>query len=347
MKRCAGGWDSPKWGAVTSQPLLVALVPPPSDPEMAVGFYGHLLGEGWTVRGFRSSADIPDDVAGEMEFLVAPPPARVDSALLERARALRLIQVPGHGFDHVDIAAARAAGVPVATVASSGAEASTVAEMVLLLAGALLRRIPEVDAHVRAGGWGHLEMLQRGVFELAGKAMGIVGLGRIGREVAKRARAFDLRVLYFNPRRVPPDVEAACAAEYRSLEELLAEADVVSLHAPLTAQTRGLIDRRALARMKPSAVLINTARGALVDATALAEALREGRIGGAAIDVFDVEPPPLDHPLRGAPNCLLSAHMAGVTAESVLRILRAALENCRRVARGERPLDMVEEAEAG
>ncbi len=334
-----------KVAVVKSGVVLVVLVPPPSDPEMAVGFYGHLLGEGWVVRGFRCPADIPDDVAAKMEFLVAPPPSKVGGALLRRAPALRLIQIPGHGFDHVDIGAARAAGVPVATVASSGAEASTVAEMALLLAGALLRRIVELDARVRAGGWGHLEMLQRGVFELAGKTMGIVGFGRIGRELAKRARAFEMRVVYFNPRPVPAEIAAAYGAEYLRFEELLAAADVVSLHAPLTAQTRGMIDRRALERMKPSAVLVNTARGALVDAEALAQALREGRIGGAAIDVFDAEPPPPDHPLRGAPNCILSAHMAGVTAESVLRILQAALENCRRVARGEMPQDVVEEAE--
>ncbi len=323
--------------------LLVALVPPPSDPSLASAFYGAVLGDGWTVKGFAHADEIPTDVAGEMEFIVAPPPMRVDAHLFRRAPKLKLVQVPGHGFDHINLADARAAGVPVSTVASSGAEAHTVAEMTILLAGVASRRIVDGDVLVRDGGWGNLAMLQRGVFELAGKTFGIIGLGRIGREVAKRARAFDMRVLYHSAARAGAETEQHLGVEFRALDALLAESDIVSLHLPLTPQTRGLVGARALALMKPQALLVNTARGPLVDAAALATALREGRIGGAAIDVFDSEPPLPDNPLRTAPNCVFSPHMAGVTAESVMRILAAAVENCQRVARSESPRDVLGE----
>lgn len=327
--------------------LLVALVPPPSDPSLASAFYGSILGDGWTVEGLRSQDDISDDVAAAMEFIVAPPPMKVDAGLFKRAPKLRLVQVPGHGFDHINLKDARAAGVPVCTVASSGAEAHTVAEMTILLVGVAMRRIIDADRAVREGKWGSLEMLQRGVFELAGKTFGIVGFGRIGYEVAKRARAFDMRVVYCNRGRAAPEVERQLELEYLELEALLAHSDIVSLHLPLTPQTRGLIGSRALSLMKPQAVLVNTARGPLVDAAALATALREGRIGAAAIDVFDPEPPLPDNPLRDAPNCVLSPHMGGVTAESVMRIIHAALANCQRVARGEPPRDVLGEDEAG
>jgi phosphoglycerate dehydrogenase-like enzyme len=321
--------------------LLIGIVPLPSDPSLASAAYGGMLGEEWEVRAFNAVEDVPDDVAGEAEFLVAPPPAAVDARLFSRAPKLRLVQVPGHGFDHVNMADAAAAGVPVATVASSGAEAHTVAEMAILLAGAASRRMLDGDRAVREGRWGSLAMLQLGVFELAGKTIGLVGLGRIGREVTKRARAFDMRVLYHDVIRVSD--EAAIGAEFRELDALLAESDVVSLHAPLTPETRGLMNARTIGLMKATAVLVNTARGPLVDADALAEALRERRIRAAAVDVFDPEPPGPGNPLAGLEGVVLSPHMAGVTAESILRIIVAALENCRRVARGEEPLDVVTE----
>src|SRR5207302_210861 len=242
-------------------------------------------------------------------------------------------------FDHVDLSVAARAGVPVCTVASSGAESHTVAELALVLAGVASRRVIAGDRLVREGRWGTQEMLfaGSGVFELAGKTLGIVGYGRIGRELAKRARAFDMRVVYFDVVR-PDDPDAP---EFRDLDRLLAEADVVSLHAPLTAETKHLIDDETIAKMKAGAVLVNTARGPLVDPEALAKALRTGRVRAAAIDVFDTEPPPSDSPLLGLDNVVLSPHMAGVTQESVMRIVGAALENCRRAARGEEPHDVV------
>lgn len=327
-------------------PIAVALIPPPADPSMASTAYGAILGEGWEVRGFNGQEEVPDDVAGTCEFVVAPPPMTVDARFFRRAPKLRLVQIPGHGYDHINLADARAAGVPVATIASSGAEAHTVAEMAILLAGAASRRMLIGDRRVRSGEWGQLSMVQTGVLELAGKTIGIVGFGRIGREVAKRARAFDMRVIYHDVFRPDPAVERELGAEYRDLEALLAEADVVSLHAPMTAETHHLINERTLGLMKSSAVLVNTARGPLVDAVALARALRDGVIRAAAIDVFDPEPPPKDLPLSELDTVVLSPHMAGVTGESLMRIIAAALDNVRRVGAGEEPLDVLEEGAA-
>ena len=324
--------------------LLIGIVPPPSDPSLASMAYAGMLGEGWTVEGFNHIDDVTDDVAAEAEFLVAPPGAGdVDARFFKRAPRMRLVQVPGHGFDHINVADASAAGVPVATVASSGAEAHTVAEMTILLAGVASRRVLQGHRALLDGRWGTLEMLQGGIFELAGKTLGLIGLGRIGREVTKRARAFDMRVLYHDVFRLSADDEQAIGVEFRELEALLGEADIVSLHAPLTPETRGIISERTLGLMKANAVLVNTARGSLVDAGSLAAALRAGTIRAAAIDVFDPEPPGSDNPLLGLDNVVLSPHMAGVTGESILRILAAALENCLRVGRGEAPLDVVTE----
>ncbi len=329
-------------------PLLVALVPPPAPPELAGPGYEGMLGDGWHVHAYRDGADVPDDVAAEAEYLMPAAPQRVDAALLSRMPKLRMVQVPGHGYDHVSVSDANAAGVPVCSVASSGAEAHTVAEMAILLAGAASRRVLAGDRMMREGGWGVQRMLFEGgdVVELAGKTMGLVGLGRIGREVAKRARAFDMRVLYTDVVRPDADQERELGLEFRELDDLLKASDVVSLHAPLTKSTRGIIGERTLALMKPTAVLVNTARGALVDVEALAKALRARRIRAAALDVFETEPPPEDSPLTGLDNLVLSPHMAGVTNESVMRILSAAIENVRRAARGEDPLDVVEDLEA-
>jgi phosphoglycerate dehydrogenase-like enzyme len=305
--------------------------------------YGGLLGEGWTVHGYRTQDEVPDHVAAEAEFVMAASPQRVDLQLVDRAPKLRLIQVPGHGFDHIDLEAAGRAGVPVATVASSGAESHTVAEMALLLAGMAGRRLMGGDRMVREGRWGAQEMLLTGggVFELAGKTLGIVGFGRIGRELAKRAKGFDMRVVYHDVVRPDLDVERRLGVEYRALDALLAQSDVVSLHAPLTPETKHLINDETIAKMKAGAVLVNTARGPLVDPEALARALQTGKIRAAAIDVFEPEPPPVYSPLLSLENVVLSPHMAGVTQESVMRIVGAALENCRRVADGEDPRDVV------
>jgi phosphoglycerate dehydrogenase-like enzyme len=318
----------------------IVLVPPPYDPALAQPFFGYLLGDDWTVVGFSDQRDVPDDVAAKADYLIAAP-TPVDATLMARCPNLRMIQVPGHGYEHVSLADAAAAGIPVATVASSGAEAHTVAEMAILLAGVASRRIVQGHNDLARGIFASAQLREAGVFELAGKTIGILGLGRIGREVAKRARAFDMTVLYHDAFRPDPPVERELGVEYREFDALLAESDIVSVHVPSMASTRGLIGAAQIEQMKPEAIIVNTARGDVVDRDALVDALRRKRIRAAAIDVYDPEPPPADDPLLGLDNVVLSPHMAGVTAESLLRILQAAAANVLRHARGEEPHDII------
>ena len=323
----------------------IGLVAPPHDPAVVGPFFQALLGEGWTVHGYSRQEDVPDEVAGAADVLICAL-SPVDASLIDRAPKLRLIQVPGHGYDHIDVHHARARGIPVCSIASSGAEAHTVAEWTIVLAGAASRRlVPGHDA-LRAGRWPNIEMMQAGLFELAGKTMGIVGLGRIGREVAKRAVAFDMKVLYHDAIRQDPDVEAAMQVSFRDFNDLLRESDFVTLHVPSSVGTAALIGAREFDLMKHEAILINTSRGTVVDRDALVDALRTNRIRGAAIDVYDPEPPAADDPLLGLDNVVLSPHLAGVTAESLIRILNAAAANCGRLKNGDDLLDVIEEGAA-
>jgi phosphoglycerate dehydrogenase-like enzyme len=180
--------------------------------------------------------------------------------------------------------------------------------------------------------------------ELAGRSVGLLGFGFIGREVAKRLGGFEVELLYHDVERVSAETEAALGASFRSFRELLAESDVVSLHTPLNEQTHQMINRETLSLMKRGAVLVNTARGELVDEDALAEALREGALTGAGLDVFAVEPPPSEHPLLAAElNVVATPHSAGPTWESFPRRIKNAFANAERVRRGEAPLWVIPE----
>ena len=267
--------------------------------------------------------------------------APVTAEHIAAAPRLRLVQCPSHGFDHVDLDAAASRGIAVCNVGTSGAEAHNVAEHTMLLMLALAKRLIEGHNGLREGRWPGLELQGLGMTELEGRTLGIVGLGMIGREVARRARAFGMRVVYSGRRRLGPGEEAAAGAEWRALDDLLSEADVVTLHVPLTPATRHLLDARRIALMKPTAFVVNTAREALVDTTALAGALETGRLAGAGFDVFEPEPPPPGHPLLRAPKVALSPHTAGASGESVARIIAAAAANVRRLVAGEPLGDVV------
>jgi glyoxylate reductase/D-3-phosphoglycerate dehydrogenase len=181
------------------------------------------------------------------------------------------------------------------------------------------------------------------VHELSGRTMGIVGLGTIGKKTARLALAFGMIVHYYDIDRLTEDQEQALGVKFRLLNEMLRTADIVSLHVPLNESTRHMIGAAELARMKPDAVLVNTARGPVVDEAALTEALAAGRLAGAGLDVFDREPPPPDNPLFRLDNVVLTAHLAGPTWESNRARLRNAFDNVQRMARGERPLWVVPE----
>jgi phosphoglycerate dehydrogenase-like enzyme len=245
--------------------------------------------------------------------------AKFTDRVLAACDNLRLISIWGTGTDHVDLPACESRGVTV--MSTPGVNARAVAEHTLALMLAFARRIPANDAAVRAGQW------PRGVLtELGGKTLGLVGLGAIGRRVAELVVPFGMRLLAttFGP----DDGRAARLGARRvDLDTLLRESDIVSLHLRLSPESRGLISREKLALMKPTALLVNTARGAIVDRDALVEALRSERIGGAALDVFHEEPIGANDPLLALPNVVLTPHNAGTTHETIDAGLRRAVEN--------------------
>jgi (S)-sulfolactate dehydrogenase len=223
----------------------------------------------------------------------------------------------GVGLDNIDLAACEARGVRV--IPATGANAQAVAEYVVAVSLMLLRGAYHASAEVAAGRWLRAALSEGR--EAGGKAMGIVGFGSIGRATAAKAAALGMRILGHDPQ-VPAGDPAwrEAGAEPLGLDALLAGSDVVSLHVPLVPATRGLLGAERLGRMKRGAILVNTARGGIVDEAALAAALREGRLGGAALDVFDTEPLAAGSPLAGAPRLILTPHIAGVTQESNERV---------------------------
>jgi (S)-sulfolactate dehydrogenase len=241
----------------------------------------------------------------------------VRGRLLAAAPNVRVIGRLGVGLDNIDLEACEARGIVV--IPATGANAESVAEYVITAALGGLRGAYFSTRAVEAGTWPR-QMLSLGR-EAAGKTLGIIGLGSIGRLTARKAAAIGMRVIAHDSG-LPAGAEAWREVEGppRSLDELLAESDVVSLHVPLTPETRGLLDATRLARMKGDAILINTARGGLVDEAALAAMLHAGRLGGAALDVFEKEPLPAGSPLVGAPRLLLTPHIAGVTVEANERV---------------------------
>ena len=242
----------------------------------------------------------------------------VRGAALAAARRLRVVGRLGVGLDNIDVEACEAAGILV--IPATGANAESVAEYVVASAMILLRGAVYLSTTAVAAGRWPRQMLSQGR-ELAGKTLGLVGFGGIGQVTARKARALGMRVWGHDPVVAPSaPAWAAHGAEPHGLDELLAGSDVVSLHVPLTESTRGLLDAARIARMKRGAILINTARGGIVHEGALAQALQEGRLGGAAIDVFANEPLPAGGALAEAPNILLTPHVAGVTVESNERV---------------------------
>lgn len=270
---------------------------------------------------------------------------RLPPDFYRRAGRLKLIQLLSAGYDGIEIERAREAGVPVAT--NGGANAISVAEHAVMLMLAVYRRLIEMDRQVRSGGWRSAPLGAERTYELAGKTAGILGLGNIGREVARRLRCFDVQLLYYDPLRRTPAEEQALGVRYAPFDEVLQQADILTLHLPLSPATRSLIGRPELALMKPGAVLINTARGELVDEAALIEALARGHLLGAGLDTLAQEPPPPDHPLLRSNRVVLTPHCAGPTWDSWPRRFANAFTNIERVARGEPPLWVIPELRDG
>ena len=267
---------------------------------------------------------------GDAQALIVRNRTRVDAALLEHAPRLRVVGRLGVGLDNIDLPACEARKIEV--FPATGANALAVAEHVICSAMMLLRGAWQASAAVAAGQWPRAA-LSNGR-EIAGKTLGLVGFGGIGQLTATRAQALGMDVVAFDPA-LAADLPLWRERGVRPLplEEVIASADVVSLHVPLTPATRQLIDRARLASMKPEAVLVNTSRGGIVDEAALAEALSGGRLAGAAIDVFEQEPLPAGSPLAQAPNLFLTPHIAGVTFESNQRVSSLIAERIARFLR--------------
>jgi phosphoglycerate dehydrogenase-like enzyme len=259
----------------------------------------------------------------------------------EAAPRLRLVQLISAGYDRLDIEAARKAGVPVAN--NGGANSVAVAEATVLLTLAVLKKLVWQHGNVAAGRWRVGDFAQVRLYELAGKTVGIVGLGTIGKKVARRLQGFDVDLLYHDIVRLTEDQEDALGVRFALFPELLRRADVVTLHVPLNDSTRGMMGAAQFALMKPTAVLVNTCRGPVVDEAALHHALSAGRIAGAGLDVMTEEPPAPDHPLFSLPSVTFTPHTAGPTWENWTKAFRNGFDNIQRVAAGRPPLWVIPE----
>jgi glyoxylate reductase len=260
------------------------------------------------------------EAEGLLTLLTIP----VTAALLGQCPRLRVVSNMAVGVDNVDLAACTRRGIPVGN--TPGVLTAGTADLAMALLLAITRRLEEAAEDARQGRWKTWSPTGWLGADLDGATLGVVGFGKIGQAVARRAHGFGLRLLYSDPSH-HPELEDALGAQRVALEPLLGESDFVSLHVPLTEQTRGLIDAQALQRMKPGAYLINTARGPVVDQAALVEALQKGWIAGAALDVTDPEPLPPNHPLYSSPYCLIAPHIGSATTNTRRRMAELAAEN--------------------
>jgi lactate dehydrogenase-like 2-hydroxyacid dehydrogenase len=298
---------------------------------------------------FAGSFPSPDEVralGADADFIFADAVAHIDAALIESMPRLKLIHSEGVGYNGIDVAAAARRGVRVCNHAAVNSGA--VAEHTILLMLAVMRRLVEGDAMVRAGRQIHAkeQFILDEIPELGSCRIGLVGFGAIGRETARRLRGFGCEIRYCSRKRAPEDVETDCGAARLDLEDLLASCDIISLHLPANAETAGIIGREALSRFKPGALLINTARGELVDQEALAEALICGRVGGAGLDTLSPEPVRADNPLLQLPeSCrykiVFSPHIGGTTKQCFLRMHHDVWQNFMDMAAGRKPKNIV------
>jgi D-3-phosphoglycerate dehydrogenase len=258
--------------------------------------------------------------------------AKMTARVIEHLNRCKIIARYGIGVDNVDLAAASKARILVTNVPDYCVDEVSDHALALLLA--LARRITAADGAVKAGTWE--VVAHAGIRRLRGQTLGLLGFGKIAKAVASKVQPLGMKVLVYDPY-LEAELISRYGAEAVSLDRLLAEADAISIHVPLSPETRNLIGERELALMKSAAFLINASRGGIVDEYALAAALKEGQLGGAALDVLSVEPPPADHPLRQAPNIILTPHLAFYSRESVIELQTKAAEEVARALKGEPP----------
>ena len=258
---------------------------------------------------------------------------KIDAALMDNAPKLKVVSNCAVGFDNIDVPAATQRGIAVGH--TPGVLTETTADFAFALLMSAARRIVEGDRYVRAGKWktwGLTVLLGQDIFDAT---LGLLGLGRIGAAMAKRAQGFNMRVLYYDPCR-RPDLEEQLSITYADLDTVVRQADFLSIHTPLTQETRHLINADVLRKMKKTAILVNTSRGPVVDQSALYVALRDGVIAGAALDVTDPEPIPMDDPLLTLENCIIAPHIASASVATRMRMATMAVENLLAGLRGEK-----------
>ena len=322
-----------------AEPLVVLLHSRRFIPADVLAYLAGLVPPGFRWLPIEQGAPLERrlDAFAEADYIFAYP-GDPSGEELASARHLKLFQLLSAGHDWLDLEAFRLHGIPVAS--NGGSNAVSTAEHAVLLMLALLKRLPEQHQATSTGAWlGMATTMQ--LRELRARVVGLVGFGHIARHVAQRVRAFEAAVLYTKTVRAPVADELPFAAAYRSLDDLLAESDIVSLHAPLNATTRGLIDARALARMRPGTWLVNTARGALVDESALVDALVSGHLAGAGLDVFAHEPIEPDSPLLRLRNVVLTPHIGGATRDTWNHRMTVAWSNVARVESGLPPIAQI------
>ena len=292
----------PEW--IGSLQGRVRLLVGPADPP---GFAPHLL-----------------EKLSDVEGILCLLSDRVDQGMVDAAPGLRVVSNMAVGFDNIDVGACSRRGIPVGNTPGVLTDATADLAMALLMAQA--RLLPKASMDARDGLWRTWTPTGWLGADLRGATLGIVGMGKIGKAVAERAKGFGLKIIYSSSKD-EPKLDAIPGAEYRSFDDLLSESDFVSLHCPLTSQTRGMLGEAALKKMKTSSILINTARGPIVVMDALVRALREDWIRGAALDVTDPEPLPPDHPLYDLPNCLIVPHIGSATFGTRRRMAEMACAN--------------------
>ncbi len=322
--------------------MKIVFAPALSSAAWSIG--QALLPKGFTIEILEKDEKRRIAQLESADFLMGFLRGKLAAVDYEHLGRIKLIQVLSAGYDGMDLEKLREHRIPLAN--NGGANSYAVAEHAIALMLAVYRQVPELDHMVRKGGWKSSKLGEEEAHEIAGKTVGIIGAGMIGQTLARRLSGFEVNLLYHDPMRLTDDVSARLKMTYRGLDELFRESDIVSLHAPNNESTHHVICDRTLALMKREAIVINTARGELVDEAALCRALREKRIWAAGLDTFEQEPPDPKNPLFALPNVVLSPHYAGPTWESWPKRFGNSYANVERVARGEPPLWIVPELRA-
>ena len=315
------------------------ITPPQAAPVMEIA--RELLPPGMELVVADPSKPEFYDAAADADYYLGSPRTGIGNEFFRAAPRLKLVQLTSAGYDRVDLEAARKAKVPVAN--NGGANSVAVAEHAVMLMLAVLKKLVYHHLNVVSGTWRASDFASLRTYELEGKRLGIVGLGNIGKKVARRVRGFDMDVRYYDVVRLTADQEDTLGVRYALFSELLRTSDIVTLHVPLTDVTRKMISTRELGMMKRSAILINTCRGPVVDEDALHQALTAGAIAGAGLDVMVEEPPKKNHPLFSLPTVTLTPHSAGPTWDNWTKAYRNGFDNIQRMEAGQAPLWVVPE----